>query len=350
LAGIVRILSLRPTCARRTMDRVSRQRTAVVVAMDGLQLLDVAGPVEVLRIANRLGAQPPYRALVVTPGGADVRSDSGVRIGADLPLADLARSRSAVDTMTVVGGPGVFDVIADDRFLDDLRSLSRRARRTTSVCTGSLALAAAGLLDGYTATTHWALADDLAAYDEIDVRSDRIFVRDRDRWTSAGVTAGIDLFLALVEEDHGHRIAYGAARWLVVFMQRAGGQSQFSARLRADPATTPSIAELQHWLTDNLDGDLSIDALATRARMSTRNFTRTFRRETGTTPAAYVEQVRVEEARRLLETTDLTVGAIARRVGVRHAETLHRAFRRQVGTTPELYRRHFARAAPLGAG
>jgi transcriptional regulator GlxA family with amidase domain len=331
------------------MDGVTREHTAVVVAMDGLQLLDVAGPVEVLRIANRLGAQPPYKALVATPGGADVRSDSGVRIGADVALADLARSRQPVDTLTVVGGPGVYDVIADDDFLADLTRLSGRAARTTSVCTGSLALAAAGLLDGFTATTHWAMADELTAYDQVDVRSDQIFVRDRDRWTSAGVTAGIDLFLALVEEDHGRRIAYGTARWLVVFVQRPGGQSQFSARLRAKPATTPSIVELQHWLTDNIDGDLSVDALAARAGMSTRNFTRTFRRETGTTPAAYVEQVRVEEARRLLETTDLTVSAIARRIGIRHAETLHRAFRRRVGTTPELYRHHFARPTPAGA-
>jgi transcriptional regulator GlxA family with amidase domain len=342
LAEIVRKVSLPGGAGGRRMEGVSTERNAVIVVMDGLQLLDLAGPVEVLRIANRLGAKPPYRALVATPDGRDVRSDSGVRIGGDESLHVLARSDRPVDTVTVVGGPGVFDMVADDAFLSDLGHLSRRAARTASVCTGSLALAAAGLLDGYQATTHWAMVEHLTAYDKVDVRSDQIFVRDRDRWTSAGVTAGIDLFLALVEQDHGPRIAHGAARWLVVFVRRTGGQSQFSAQLRARPAQAPSILELQRWLSDHLDGDLSVDALAARVGMSSRNFARTFRRETDTTPAAYVEQLRIEAARQLLETTDLTVGAIARQVGIRHAETLHRAFRRRVGTTPELYRKHFA--------
>lgn len=313
--------------------------------MEGLQLLDLAGPVEVLRIANDLGGERFYRTLVATPGGADVRSDSGVRVGADVSLGEVARSRQPVDTLTVVGGLGTLDVVTDDRFLSDVARLSRRAGRTTSVCTGSLVLAAAGLLDGYAATTHWALSDELAAHDAVDVRSDQIFVHDRDRWTSAGVTAGIDLFLALVEEDHGPELAHQVATWLVVFVRRPGGQSQFSAQLRARPASTPSIAELQRWLSDHLDADLCVDALAAHAGMSPRNFARAFRRETGTTPGAYVEQLRVEAARRLLETTDLTVGAIARSVGIRHAETLHRAFRRRVGTTPELYRQHFGRRA-----
>jgi transcriptional regulator GlxA family with amidase domain len=341
MAGIVRKVSLPAGAPGPTMDRVTSERTAVIVVMEGLQLLDLAGPVEVLRIANRLGAKPPYRALVATPDGRDVRSDSGVRVGGDLSLHDLVRTDKPVHTMTVVGGPGVFDLVGDQDFLSDLGHLSRRAARTTSVCTGSLALAAAGLLDGHAATTHWAMVDHLTAYPDVDVRSDRIFVRDRDRWTSAGVTAGIDLFLALVEEDHGPKIAHGAARWLVVFVRRPGGQSQFSAQLRTRPAQAPSILELQHWLSDNLDGDLCVDALATRVGMSPRNFARTFRRETGTTPAAYVEQLRIEAARQLLETTDLTVSAVARQVGIRHAETLHRAFRRRVGTTPELYRKHF---------
>jgi transcriptional regulator GlxA family with amidase domain len=322
---------------------VTREHTAVVVAMDGLQLLDLAGPVEVLRIASRLGAEPPYRILVATPGGADVRSDSGVRVGADLSLGELARSRRPIDTLTVVGGLGTFEIVGDDGFLADVARLSRRAGRTTSVCTGSLVLAAAGLLDGYAATTHWALADHMATNQAIEVRGDQIFVRDRDRWTSAGITAGIDLFLALLEEDHGPELAHQVAAWLVVFVRRPGGQSQFSAQLRAQRATTPSIVELQHWLNDHLDADLSVDALAARAGMSPRNFGRVFRRETGVTPGAHVEELRVEAARRLLETTDLTVGAIARRVGIRHAETLHRAFRRRVGTTPELYRQHFGR-------
>jgi transcriptional regulator GlxA family with amidase domain len=322
---------------------VTARHTVVVVAMDGLQLLDLAGPVEVLRTANDLAGEQLYRTLVATPGGADVRSDSGVRLGGDVSLGELARSRRPVDTLTVVGGPGTRAALADEGFVADVARLSRRAGRTTSVCTGSLVLAKAGLLDGYAATTHWALADVLALWDAVEVRSDQIFVRDRDRWTSAGVTAGIDLFLALVEQDHGPELAHQVAAWLVVFVRRPGGQSQFSAQLRAQPATTPSITELQGWLNDHLDADLSVAALADRAGMSPRNFARVFRRETGATPAAHVEELRVESARRLLESTDLTVGAVARQVGLHHAETLHRAFRRRVGTTPERYRQHFGR-------
>jgi transcriptional regulator GlxA family with amidase domain len=324
---------------------MTHEHTVVVVALDGLQLLDLAGPAEVLRTANYCSNGPRYRTLVATPGGDDVRTDSGVRVGSDLSLEELAASRQMIDTLTVAGGLGTIDVDPDARFVTDIARASRRAGRVTSVCTGSLVLAAAGLLDGYAATTHWAFSDLLAARETIDVRSDQIYVHDRDRWTSAGVTAGIDLFLALVEADHGHDVAHQVAAWLVVFVRRPGGQSQFSAQLRTPPASTASIAEVQRWVSANLDADLSVDALAARATMSSRTFARTFRRETGTTPAAYVEESRVEAARRLLETTDLTVTAIAHQVGVRHGETLHRAFRRRVGTTPESYRQHFGRKA-----
>jgi transcriptional regulator GlxA family with amidase domain len=322
---------------------MAREHVTVVVAMEGLQLLDLAGPTEVMRVATRLGGDPPYRTVVATPGGGDVCSESGIRVGADVALGELARSGERVDTLTVVGGLGAIDRVVDEPFLADVARLSRRAGRTTSVCTGSLVLSAAGLLDGYAATTHWAVSDFLAANEAVEVRADQIYVHDRDRWTSAGISAGVDLFLALVEEDHGPDLAHVVAAWLVVFLRRPGGQSQFSAQLRARPATTPSIAQLQHWVNDHLDADLSVHALAERANMSPRNFGRVFRRETGTTPGTYVEQLRVEAARRLLETTDLTVGAVARRVGIRHAETLHRVFRRRVGTTPESYRQHFGR-------
>ena len=321
---------------------MAREQTVVVVAMEGLQLLDLAGPVGVLGSANYFGADPPYRTLVATADGCDVRSDSGVRVGADVSLAEFAASRRRVDTMTVVGGFGTPAAVADEAFVADVGRLGRRAGRTTSVCTGAEVLAAAGLLDGHAATTHWAFVDELAAHETVDVQSDRIYVQDRDTWTSAGVTAGIDLFLALVEADHGPQLAHHVAAMLVVFVRRPGGQSQFSAQMTALPATTPSIADLQRWLADHLDEDLGVEALAARAAMSPRTFARRFRRETGTTPAAYVEQVRVEAARHLLATTDLTVTAIAHRIGIRHAETLHRSFQRRVGTTPERYRQHFA--------
>jgi transcriptional regulator GlxA family with amidase domain len=324
---------------------VTGRHTVVVVAMDGLQLLDLAGPIEVLYGANYFAREDLYRTVVATPGGRDVVSHSGVRVGADVALEDVARSRRAVGTLTVVGGFGTPAAAEDAAFVADVARLSRRAERTTSVCTGSLVLAAAGLLDGYAATTHWGFADQLRAHQQVDVRSEQIYVHDRDRWTAAGVTAGIDLFLALVEEDHGSTLAHQVATMLVVFVRRPGGQAQFSTQLRAQPASTPSVAEVQRWLSDHLAEELTVEALASRAAMSPRNFARCFRNETGTTPAAYVEQVRVEAARRLLETTELTVKAIAHNVGIKHAETLHRAFRRRVGTTPELYRQHFGRQA-----
>jgi transcriptional regulator GlxA family with amidase domain len=334
-------------------------RTVAIVAFERLQLLDLAGPLEVFDAASRLadphgedhgddqadrGPHPAYRVVVATPEGRTVRTSSGLPVAGDHDLHHLVAGREPIDTLVVVGGRGTRAVVDDQPFLADVRALSARARRTTSVCTGALVLAAAGLLDGYRATTHWdscGLLAELAP--EVTVEPDRIYVHDRDRWTSAGVTAGIDLALALVEDDLGPEVAHEVAAWLVVFARRPGGQAQFSAQLRAQAARTPAIVGLQRWLPDHLAEDLSVARLAERAAMSPRTFARAFRAETGTTPAAHVEELRVEAARRLLETTDLTVAAIARRVGMRHAETLHRSFARRVGTTPDRYRQHFAR-------
>jgi transcriptional regulator GlxA family with amidase domain len=323
---------------------MDREHVVGFVAYDDLQLLDFAGPLEVLSGANRFGASPAYETLVATPGGADVRSSSGVRVAADVSLEVLAAGGRHVDTLVVVGGVGTASAIGRSDLLDGVATLGARAGRVASVCSGSLLLAAAGLLDGYAATTHWSACEHLTNFD-VEVRADQIFVHDRDRWTSAGITTGIDLFLALVEHDHGPQLAHEVARWLVVFVRRPGGQSQFSTQLRVAPATTASIAETQRWLSDHLADDLPVEALAARAHMSPRSFARKFRDETGTTPAAYVEQLRVEAARRLLEATDLTVAAIASQIGFHRAETLHRAFRRRLGTTPDSYRQHFGRRA-----
>lgn len=320
---------------------MTEPRTIVLVAFDGLQLLDLAGPLEVFDAADRIAGRDRYRLVVLTPDGASVRSTSRLQLGADAAIADAPE---AIDTLVVVGGQGTRSLIADEAFLTQIRDLSARSRRTTSVCSGALVLAAAGLLDGHQATTHWGSCDLLAELaPACQVLPDQIYVRSGDRWTSAGVTAGIDLALALVEDDLGPELAHEVAAWLVVFARRPGGQAQFSAQLRAQAARTPAIVEVQRWLPDHLGEDLTVDRLAERAAMSPRTFARTFRAETGTTPAAHVEELRVEAARRLLETTSLTVAAIATTVGLRHAETLHRAFARRVGTTPDRYRQHFAR-------
>lgn len=321
----------------------------VVFALsDGMQLLDLAGPADVFRVASLVGADPGYEIVTASIDGQPVRADNGVTIAPDTSLTSLRRSaaKQPIGTLAVVGGIGVHAAIADGRLPRHLAALAPRAERVASVCNGALVLAAAGLLDGRTATTHWADCDRLAQrHPEIDVVADRLHVHDGDRWTSAGVTAGIDLALAIVEHDHGAELAHQIAGWLVVFVRRPGGQAQFSVQLLSQPARTPAIAELQAWLPDHLGDDLEVEALAERAAMSPRSFARAFRRETGTTPAAYVEALRVEAARRLLETSDLTVAAVAATVGIRHAETLHRAFRRRVGTTPDQYRKHFQRRA-----
>jgi transcriptional regulator GlxA family with amidase domain len=321
-------------------------RRIVFVAYDDFQLLDLAGPVDVLQSATLLGADPPYGVVVATPDGRPARSASGVEVSADASLAELEGDPRPIDTLVVVGGLGSARAAADDSLVSGVAALARRSRRVTSVCTGALVLGATGLLDGHRATTHWASSDHLAtSCPEVDVQADQIYVRDGDRWTSAGVTAGIDLFLAIVEHDHGAELAHAIAGWLVVFVRRPGGQAQFSAQLLAQPARSAAIEQVRRWLPDHLGDDLTVEALARRARMSPRSFARAFRAETGTTPAAHVEALRVEAARRLLETTDLTVAAVAAAVGIRRAETLHRAFRRRVGTTPDRYRQHFGRRA-----
>jgi transcriptional regulator GlxA family with amidase domain len=314
-----------------------------LVAFDGFQLLDLAGPADVFSTASLLGADPPYETVVATPRGRAATAVSGVRVAADLAVSDLAQGGAPLDSVMVVGGLGVRDAAGDGELCDELRRVAAHSRRITSVCSGALLLAAAGLLDGHEATTHWSAVGELEEHPEVTVLGDRIYVHDRDRWTSAGVTAGIDLALALVEHDHGPDLAHTTAAWLVVFARRPGGQSQFSTQLRVRPARREELRELQRWIPDNLGADLTVAALAARVDMSERTLVRAWREETGTTLGAYVEETRVEAARRLLETTDLTVAAVSVAVGLQRPDRLHRAVRRRLGTTPDQYRRHFAR-------
>ncbi|MEM9606255.1 MAG: DJ-1/PfpI family protein [Actinomycetota bacterium] len=311
----------------------------VAVVFDGYQPLDLSGPMELLDGAARAGLLPRYEIRLASPDGGQVTAQSGLRIDTDQRLAD----GGPIDTLLVVGGFGTAHLTADDRFLADLRALAARAGRITSVCTGALLLGAAGLLDGRSATTHWQYAHLLRTFPNVEVDPDRLWVRDGDVWTSAGVTAGIDLYLAILEEDHGVEVAHEAARRLVVFAQRPGGQQQFSSHLRADAARSEPVRDLQRWIPDHLDADLTVAALARHAGLSTRTLCRRFRDEVGHSPAEFVELARIEAARNLLESTDLTVGTIARRVGLGSGETLHRAFVRRMSTTPARYRSVFNR-------
>jgi transcriptional regulator GlxA family with amidase domain len=311
-------------------------RRVVLVGYEDMQILDLTGPLEVFAMANR---QVPgaYAVDVVSPGGGTVRTSSGLGV----VMGPLPR-RTAIDTLMVVGGLGTPAAVRNDTLIRWIRSAADRSRRVTSVCSGAFLLAAAGLLDGKRATTHWSECDTLGEYfPSVTVEADPIFVRDGDVWTSAGVTAGMDLALALVEDDLGADVAREVARWLVLFVQRPGGQSQFSAQLAAQQPERDVLRELTEWMADHLASDLSVAALARRAGMSTRNFARAFRAETGHTPAGYAESLRVEAARRLLESTDRTVDDIARACGFGTVETMHRTFKRTVRVTPGQYRRHF---------
>ena len=316
-------------------------RRVVIAVYPGVQTLDVTGPAEVFRAASLI--KPPGYEVTVAAPDAGPLATSTVSF---LPDARLDQVTGAIDTLVVAGGTGSRGAEQDPRLVDWIADAATGSRRVASVCTGAFLLARAGLLDDRRATTHWAYCADLEArYPGVCVERDPIFVRDGNVVTSAGVTAGLDLALALVEEDMGREVALQVARHLVVFLQRPGGQSQFSAQLSAQTADRAPLRELQAWIPDHLDEDLSVPALARRAHMSDRNFARAFRRETGRTPAAYVEEARVEAARIALETGGLPVEAVAQQAGFGTVETLRRAFRRQVGVSPNEYRTRFRRQA-----
>ena len=266
-------------------------RRVLVLAVDGAQSLDVMGPVEIFHYADRMVPGSYRIAVVGSTSDGQITMSNGLRLGVD-PLPEPPPRH---DTLLVAGGEGARHAIDDPAIVDWVARASRRARRTTSVCTGSYLLAAAGLLDGLRATTHWAYCDGLGKrYPAVELDPDPVFIRDGDIWTSAGVTAGMDLALALVEDDLGAEVALAVARVLVVFLKRPGGQSQFSGALSAQQATRPALRELQAWIAGHLDDDLSVAALAGRANHSERSFARAFRSEVGQTPAAYVETLRVE--------------------------------------------------------
>jgi transcriptional regulator GlxA family with amidase domain len=321
-----------------------RPRRIVIAAFAQVQALDVICPSEVFSIADRAAANEAYDIQLVA-SSAQIRTSSGIQL---VPHLTIDRCRGPIDTLIVAGGKGVRAATEDTRLVTWLRDASARSRRVASVCTGAFLLARAGLLEGRQATTHWAACAALKrAYPSIDVQPDPIFVRDGNVYTSAGVTAGIDLALALIEEDRGPNAALEVARDLVLFIRRPGGQAQFSRGLEGQSASRPSIRELQSWILDNLSSDLSVPALAEKVFMSQRNFARVFTAEVGITPAAFVESVRLERARLLLETTDQQLEEIAAQCGFGTVETLRRTFARRLRVSPSEYRERFATVIPL---
>jgi transcriptional regulator GlxA family with amidase domain len=324
---------------RSTGDYGGVIRRIVIVVVDRFQPLDVTGPTEVFDAARRLTGGSSYRIEIVTPTGEVVRSTSGLGL---MPDGSLASVRGSIDTLVVAGGEGVMASRHEVAVTTEIARLARRSRRVASVCNGALLLAAAGLLEGRRAVTHWSACDVLAdEYPNVTVEPDRIDVCDGTVFTSAGVTTGIDLALALVVADHGPEIARQVARWLVVFAHRPGGQSQFSESLAVDSATDAVVRDLLAWLPANLTADCSVPALAHRASMSERTLARRFRAATGRTTAAHVEALRVEAARAMLESGSVSLPAIADACGFGTVETMHRSFRRLAGTTPDSYRAHF---------
>ncbi len=327
-----------PKSPRSTPNSV---RVVEVLAFPVVQLLDVTGPFQVFATANDLvleaGGRPPYDLRVVARSGAQVTASAGLKLSTSpLPLAG-----AAVDTLMVAGGQGVEAAAANPEIIDWVQSRARRARRIASVCTGAFLLAASGLLDGRRAATHWSFCADLARrFPKVRVESDPIFVRDGPIWSSAGVTAGIDLALALVEEDLGPALALAVARYLVVFMKRPGGQAQFSTTLSLQ-AADDEFGALHAWINNHLADDLPLPVLADQAGMSERSFSRHYAEATGLTPARAIERLRVEAARRLLSDSSLPTKRISQRCGFGSEETMRRSFLRLLAVTPQDYRSRF---------
>ena len=316
----------------------------------GIQALDLSGPLELFARATRLlrderKSHPGYAPVVVGMEPGPIAGSSGFRF---LPDTTYPEVRTGIDTLLVVGGIGVDSVIDDPLVLEWLRKMSGRVRRLGSVCTGAFLLAEAGLLDGRTVTTHWSRAAELArSYPRIRVEEDRIWVRDGNVYTSAGVSAGMDLALALIEEDLGAELALQLARAMVMYLRRPGDQSQYSAPLRLQAAQTPSVRELVAWAAEHPAADLSVPALARRVGKSARHLTRVFRKELGVAPAEAIEQLRLEAARRALQQSAAGLEEVASHCGFGSAEILRRAFLRALHVTPSAYRARFSERREL---
>lgn len=333
---------------KQTAGAAGRRTTAVcIVAVPPVQQLDVVGPATVFTFANQYAhnGAPQYEVTFVTCGDTlVVPSDSSIPLVAARRLRD---GLGAVDTLLVAGGAGA-RAGADDATVRALRRAAKRARRIGSICTGAFVLAQTGLLEGRRATTHWAFADELhRRYPGVALDPEPIWVHD-GVYTSAGISAGIDLALALVEEDRGADVALAVARHLVLYLRRPGGQAQYSATLAAQRAEHPTFREIAVWINEHLRDDLSVPALAERAAMSERSFTRRFQADVGISPARFVQRARLDEVRRMLESSEASVEAIADRCGFRDPDVMRRAFQQAFGIAPRDYRRRFSSRAIAG--
>ncbi len=313
-------------------------RRIVIPVFSDLQALDVTGPAEVFSIATRLGVGD-YAIELAGDGRKPIRTSSLLEL---VPHRSLAAVQADLDTLLVPGGRGTRQAVKQPQLIRFVARAAGRARRVASVCTGAFLLAEAGLLDGRRATTHWSACAALRRrYPEVRVEEDPIFIRQGNVWTSAGVTAGIDLALALVEDDAGNDAALAVARQLVVFVRRPGGQAQFSVQLSGRTADRDHLRDVQSWIAEHLEASLTVEELANRAHMSPRNFARAFRSEVGITPAAYVERARVEHAQQLLQSEAITLQRAALDCGFGSEDRMRRAFQRRLGIGPAAYRDRF---------
>ena len=312
-------------------------KTIAILALPGVQLLDVSGPLDVFAQANVEAGRRVYELCVVACEPGPIRSSSGVRL---LPDLMIGKQEQRFDTLLVAGAPAAERMQINATTLEWIRSCAKKTRRYGSVCTGAFALAVAGLLDGRRITTHWAAAERLAqAYPKVTVEDDALYVRDGKLRTAAGVTAGLDLALALVEEDMGREIAMRVAAQLVMFFKRPGGQLQFSRKGTAQPSGRSALQEVQRWVAANPALSLSVKALAAHTGQSPRHFARLFHAEVGITPAAWVEATRIEAARRLLEGGNDAPKQVAAKCGFANTDTLRRAFVKHIGVTPAEFRK-----------
>lgn len=327
-----------------TPNTANALRKVIMVGYNQAQIIDIVGPMQILSAVKDLGHQG-YDLTLTARDTGEIRTSSGIRLGVDKTFEDFSDGDlEDLDTLMIAGGDGTIPAMQDAALLGFLRRAARHADRLVSICSGVAILAQAGLIRGKRVATHWDICDEVAdAFPDLTVDRDAIFVRDGRLWSSAGVTAGMDLALALIDEDWGHNIAVEIAKRHVLYMIRPGGQSQFSTVLEAQAQEQGRLGSLLKWITENPGGDLSVPSLAARAGMSERTLARVFATETDETPAQFVERVRIDAARQALQDSAATIDQIAYACGFGNTERMRRSFHRRLGVGPQAYRDRFRR-------